>query len=163
MSAARDEVVLRPAQEPDVEALIDLARRAWLSAFTERAPFAMIQDWLLAERESGWYSLYFREVWLAECDAQVVALVQPRRDEINGLWVHPGWQRRGLGTRLLADSERRMREAGYQRAWLTCSEFNPRGLAFYLARGYREARRYREQLPCGVDEEYRVFERALVP
>jgi len=161
MSVALGDVALRPALQTDVEALIDVARRAWLSAFSERAPFALIQDWLLADRESGWYSLYFREVRVAACDAGVVALVQPRRDEVNGLWVHPAWQRRGLGSLLLQDSEERMRQAGHRRAWLTCSEFNPRGLAFYGARGYLETRRYRERLSCGIEEEYLVFERRL--
>lgn len=153
------EVTLRRAQSSDVERLVDLARRAWLSAFTERAPFALIADWLRTDRESEWYPAYFHEVWLAEAGSELLGLVQPRREEVNGLWVHPSWHRRGVGSLLLASSERKMRDAGHSHAWLTCSEFNPRAIAFYGARGYVDARRYSERQPCGVDEEYRVFEK----
>lgn len=154
-------VTLRRALASDVDQLVDLARRAWLSAFTERAPFALIVDWLRTDRESEWYPAYFQEVWVAEASSSLLGLVQPRRDEVNGLWVHPSWQRRGIGSLLLENSERRMRDAGYARAWLTCSEWNPRAIAYYGARGYVESRRYREHQPCGVDEEYLVFEKRL--
>jgi ribosomal-protein-alanine N-acetyltransferase len=156
------ELRLRRALTSDVDQLVELARRSWLSAFSERAPFALIADWLRTDRESEWYPAYFHEVWLAEAGSTLLGLVQPRRDEINGLWVHPSWQRRGVGSFLLRSSERRIKAAGYTRAWLTCSRFNPRAIAFYAARGYLEERRYSERLPCGVDEEYLVFERGLL-
>lgn len=155
------EVALRRAESADIDALVELSRRSWLSAFCERAPLALIADWLRTDRESEWYPHYFHEVWVAAAGATLLGLVQPRRNEINGLWVHPGWQRRGIGSLLLDATERSMRQAGHEKAWLTCSLFNPRAIAFYGARGYSEARRYSERLPCGVDQEYLVFERAL--
>jgi GNAT superfamily N-acetyltransferase len=159
--APLDEVQLRRALASDVEGLVELARRSWLSAFSELAPYALIADWLRTDRESEWYPAYFHEVWLAESGSTLLGLVQPRRDEINGLWVHPRWQRRGVGSLLLEASERNMLQSGYERAWLTCSLWNPRAMAFYAARGYVEARRYSERLPCGIDEEYLVYERRL--
>jgi ribosomal protein S18 acetylase RimI-like enzyme len=163
MSAPRAavEVVVRRASAADCDALIELARRAWLSAFCARAPFALIDEWQREGREAEWYPAYFHEVWLAQSGAAVVGLVQPRREEINGLWVHPSVQGRGVGTRLLDFAERRIAAAGYEKAWLTCSQFNQRAGEFYAARGYVEVRRYRERAACGVEQEFLVLERAV--
>lgn len=153
--------LIRRATAADCDGLVELARRAWLSAFCVEAPFALIDEWLREGREAEWYPAYFHEVWLAESGPTVLGLVQPRREEINGLWVHPSVQGRGLGTRLLDFAERHIAAAGYEKAWLTCSLFNRRAAAFYAARGYVEVRRYRERAGCGVEQEFVVFERAV--
>ena len=154
-------IVVRRATAEDCDALVELARRAWLSAFCAEAPLALIDEWQREGREAEWYPAYFHEIWLAESNATLLGLVQPRREEINGLWVHPNAQGQGVGTHLLGFAERQIAAAGYEKAWLTCSRFNPRAAAFYAARGYAEVRRYRECSAGGVVQEFLVLERAL--
>src|SRR5262249_55793660 len=129
---------LRPVCESDVPVLIELARRSWLSAFADFAPAEFIREWRARDFESDWYPKYWRSRRVAEADGTVLGLVQPLKDEVNGLWVDPSAQGRGVGTALLRHGEGEVLAAGYGRAWLSCSGFNPKALRFYLARGYRQ-------------------------
>ena len=151
--------LLRPARESDVQRLTEVARRSWLSAFAQTAPFSMIQQWVRNDREPEWHVRYWSDMLVAEVDGTVVGLVFTSQDEINGLWVIPSHQRHGHGTALLRAGEERIRAAGFARTWLTCSTFNPNAMEFYRAQGYAEANRIGEILPCGTREESIVFER----
>jgi ribosomal protein S18 acetylase RimI-like enzyme len=155
-------MVLRPAREGDVEAMIDLARRSWPSAFTD-APEVFIRHWLAREFERVWYPKHWSEMTVAEEGGEILGLVQPTADEINGLWVDPGFHGRGVGSALLAEGERQIAAAGYRRAWLSCSAFNPKGVRFYLTRGYRQFRSETKDRAGGVVETMLYFERALSP
>src|SRR5262249_1700300 len=128
---------LRPACEGDLLALIELARRACLSAFADSAPPEVVREWRARDFEWGWYPKHWPSMTLAEADGVVLGVVQPMKDEINGLWVDPAAQRRGIGTALLLHGEAEIASAGYGRAWLSCSAFNPKAMRFYLARRYR--------------------------
>lgn len=134
---------IRPAREEDVPRLIEVARRSWLSAFAQSAPFAMIAYWVRADRESSWYPRYWPDMLVLEDDVVISGLVQPMEAEINGLWVHPDWQGTGAGTLLLRAGEEVIRQAGHPAAWLTCSAFNPKAFEFYRRRGYIETGRDR--------------------
>jgi ribosomal protein S18 acetylase RimI-like enzyme len=152
---------LRPAEERDVERLIEIARRSWLSAFAQTAPFSMILRWARSDREATWYPKYWPAMLVATVDDAVVGLVQPSNDEINGLWVAPQHQRQGHGSALLRAGESVIRASGLKRAWLTCSNFNTSALAFYRSQGYAEVRRSEQILPCGAREENIVLDRFL--
>ena len=101
-------------------------------------------------------------MWVLEEDGALIGLVQPRGDEINGLWVHPDRQATGAGTLLLQAGEEIIRRGGHQRAWLTCSGFNGSALAFYRRRGYQETQRTCETHGCGVEVEEVRMERLLL-
>ena len=163
MNASSQQITLRPAAEADLPRLVEIARRSWLSAFAQTLPFEAIRDWVAADRAPGWYATYWPTMTVAELGGEIVGLVQPAADEVNGLWVHPSVQGRGVGARLLAEAERQIAAAGHGKAWLTCSGVNPRAQGFYAARGYRVVRRYTEPFPCGYPEEMLVYERALTP
>lgn len=151
---------LRPACEGDLAALIALAKRSWLSAFTG-APAVFVQDWLGRAFEEEWYPRYWSGMTVAEAGGVILGLVQPMKDEINGLWVDPAAQGRGVGTALLLHGENEIATAGYTRAWLSCSGFNPKALRFYLARGYRRVKSETKARAGGVAEEMFVFDRPL--
>lgn len=84
---------------------------------------------------------------LSECDGVLLAFAQlvlqpaaPTRDlplglELIRLYVHPAYQRCGLGRALLADSEAQARSAGVA-LWLTAWAGNTRALDFYRALGF---------------------------
>ncbi|WP_439627445.1 GNAT family N-acetyltransferase [Gemmata sp.] len=152
-------VTIRPASEGDLPGLIEMARRSWLSGFTA-APPQFVSDWLARDFERAWYTRYWPDMSVAEEDGVLLGVVQPMRDEVNGLWVEPAAQGRGVGTLLLRHAEGYI-AAAHGRSWLTCSAFNPRGCRFYLARGYREVGRQPKERAGGVVEEMRTYERRL--
>lgn len=153
--------VLRPAEERDVDTLVGLARRSWLSAFGETAPPALIAHWRAADREPAWYREYWPAMIVAEVAGVVAGLTQPKVDEVNGLWVDPAWQGAGVGSLLLEAAEVAIASAGFDRAWLTCSGFNRRAAGFYHARGYRIVRREDQLHPSGVPEEVLTYAKRL--
>lgn len=154
-------LALRRATERDLPALIALARRSWLSAFAETLPATAVRAWAEADRASSWYRTHWPAMTVAELQGVLAGVVQPMDDEINGLWVDPAFQGRGVGTLLLTEGERRIAEAGFRRAWLHCSGRNPRARRFYVARGYRHVRTEVSVLPDGSPEELLVYERPL--
>jgi [ribosomal protein S18]-alanine N-acetyltransferase len=161
VSVAPSIVSLRPATEDDVVLLVHVARLSWLSAFEGSAPPAFIARWRAKDSEPAWYARYWPDMTVADLDGKPCGLVQPVRDEVNGLWVVPDAQGKGVGSALLLEAERHIASAGYDRAWLTCSGFNPRALEFYLRRGYCETRRQSEELEPGLVDNTIVLERSL--
>lgn len=155
-------MILRPATEGDVTPMIVLARRSWRSGFAS-APTSFIQEWLSREFERGWYPRHWPQMTVAEEDGVLLGLVQPRADEINGLWVEPAVQMRGIGTALLVEAERQIAAAGFGRAWLSCSGFNGKALKFYPRRGYRQFRSETKPRAGGVKETVIYFEKRFGP
>ncbi|MFO0800233.1 MAG: GNAT family N-acetyltransferase [Gemmataceae bacterium] len=155
-------LTIRPARESDVAALVALARRSWVGAFAT-APVAFVRDRLRREFERDWYPRYWPYMAVAEEGGVVVGLVQPAGDEVNGLWVEPAAQGRGVGTALLRHAERGIAAAGYGRAWLTCSGFNPGAVRFYLARGYVEVGHESKDRGGGVVEDVLQLEHRFTP
>jgi GNAT superfamily N-acetyltransferase len=152
---------LRPAAEADVPELIELARRSWLSAFAQTAPFPLIEAWAASDRTSAHYHRSWRDMLVLEESGAILGLVQPMEAEINGLWVHPAHQGTGAGTRLLHAGEDVIRRNGHATAWLHCSAMNPKALAFYVKRGYVETRRVSSTHPTGLTIVDVRMERAL--
>lgn len=154
---------LRAARLEDVPSLIELARRSWLSAFAQTAPFPLIAWWVRADGLTLRYEQHWSEMLVLEEDSVIVGLVQPKPNdaEINGLWVHPSRQGTGAGTLLLRAGEQLIHRAGHKRVWLTCSAFNERALGFYRRRGYVEFGRDRSLHAAGVEVEEVMLERFI--
>ena len=152
---------IRPATEADVPRMIEVARRAFLSAFGNTAPPPLIQQWARTDREATSYPRDWPQMFVVERHGVIAGLMQPTLDEIDGLWIHPDFQGQGIGSDLLEHGEGVIRERGFVRSWLTCSSFNIRALDFYRRRGYTVFRSTRKLHECGVDEESFGMERML--
>jgi ribosomal protein S18 acetylase RimI-like enzyme len=61
--------------------------------------------------------------------------------KLHKLYVHPQWQRRGVGSRLLAHVEERARERGFRTVILAVNKGNQKAIAAYQKNGFtvREA------------------------
>ena len=152
---------LRRTRSQDLEALVEVGRRSWLSAFAQTAPFALIAWWIRTDRVRVLYEEHWREMLVLEEAGAIVGLVQPAQAEINGLWVRPDRGGTGVGTQLLGAGENVIRRAGHEVAWLTCSGLNIRAFQYYGNRGYIETGREQYLHASGVEIEDIRMERRL--
>jgi putative acetyltransferase len=95
------------------------------------------------QREKGHFFYedqnYFRNhllqnnrVWVVESDQQPVAFMAMRKDFIDQLYIHPDYQRRGIG-RALLDFARRLSPS---HLWLYTLQINVGARAFYEKNGF---------------------------
>ncbi len=75
--------------------------------------------------------------------------LNPQTDaaRVRAFFVHPAWERRGIGRRLLLESEAAIREAGFNRIELVATLA---GEPLYAAHGYSVAERYEAPMPGGL-------------
>jgi ribosomal protein S18 acetylase RimI-like enzyme len=86
------------------------------------------------------------EFLIGECDGQVVAMgalrrTSPERAEIKRMRVHPDYQGRGYGQRILDELEARARALGYRTLHLDTSILQIPAQKLYEKNGYREVGR----------------------
>jgi GNAT superfamily N-acetyltransferase len=81
--------------------------------------------------------LLTRKAWVATCDGEVVAFSMADRQDgsIFALFVLPGYEGKGLGTRLLDAAVDWLWQNGIERIWLTTAR-GTRAAEFYLRRGW---------------------------
>lgn len=154
-------VQTRRAVEADVPALIDLAQRSWLSGNCELAPIEVVRDWIEDDFERTRYPEIWPNVTVAEHGSRILGLASTDGQEIADLWVHPSFQRRGIGSILLQMAENEIQLAGHHTVRLCYTEYNVAAPRFYRARGYKEAGRSPDTLPCGVVRDVIVMEKKL--
>jgi predicted N-acetyltransferase YhbS len=75
-------------------------------------------------------------------------LLEPEREaaRIRAFYVHPGWARKGIGSRILAACEDAARLAGFSKIELVATL---PGEPLYLARGYKKAEAIQIETPDG--------------
>lgn len=75
--------------------------------------------------------------------------LNPQADaaRVRAFFVHPAWERRGIGRRLLLESESAIRAAGFNRIELVATLA---GEPLYTAHGYSVAERYEAPMPGGL-------------
>lgn len=114
----------------------DLARHRTLTSFRERAGQAL--DATFAVGPPGAPSAFY----------------MLKGDELYQFYVGAGARGTGLATKLIADAEARLREAGVKIAWLACAIGNDRAARFYEKSGWRRAETFTSKLdtPDGIFE-----------
>jgi GNAT superfamily N-acetyltransferase len=120
-------VTLRRAEAADAAALAEV----WLRS--RRAAQPTIPPPVHADHEvRHWFAnvvVPTRETWLAEVDGAVVAVLVLDGDELDQLYVEPGWQGRGIGSELVRLAQQR----------------RPGGLALWTFLANLPARRFYER------------------
>lgn len=154
-------VTTRHAIEADVPALIDLAQRSWLSGNCELAPIEAVRDWIEGDYERTRYPEIWPQVTVAEHGSRILGLTSTDDSDVADLWVHPSFQRRGIGSLLLQLAEEEIQFAGHRAAGLCYTEYNVAAPRFYRAHGYTEACRTPERLPCGIVRDVVAMEKKL--
>lgn len=96
-------IIIRAATEHDTKALEELFLITRQATFTTRPP----QAFKLSDYGT---SVEGEEVWIAENDAAVVGFISLWLQDnfIHNLFVHPEWQKQGVGSALLKKAEERL-------------------------------------------------------
>jgi GNAT superfamily N-acetyltransferase len=128
-------ISIRTAQLDDLPALRDIYRLASLANEGDRSNLLHHPEFLeLSDR-----AVVERRMWLAEIDGEPVgfATTLPAEStvELEDLFVHPDWMRRGVGSRLVTDAVDRARREGFTRIEVTA---NPHALDFYRHLDFEE-------------------------
>jgi len=124
--------LIRPYKTDDFDPVTTLWRRAREQAFPD---FQRRKGHTFEEDQ-----VYFRDVilinndvWVVEMGEQPVAFMAIAGDFIDQLYVHPNYQRIGLGESLLAHA----RTLSPEHLWLYTLQINANGRAFYEKNGFR--------------------------
>ena len=101
------------------------------------------------------------EFYVGSVDGRIVAMGGLKRlsdscAEICRMRVHPDFQRRGLGGRMLRMLEERARELGFRRLTLETTAGQAAAIGMYLKAGYGEVSRFRK-----LGFEVLVFEKSI--
>lgn len=145
-------MAMRRAAPTDHESLAGIRRRAILEIAVPTMSPEEAETW--ANRPAAdrvLRAILEHDVWVA-FDGEPVGWVEVAGDRIAALYVSPDCCRRGVGSRLLLEAEKTIRDRGHAESHL---ETSPNAERFYLARGYR---------PCGprtLDGALPMFKRLI--
>lgn len=165
---------IRPATAADAAALARVHVDAWQVAYRGLVPDTMLQRFTYEYREERFrrsLAANAEETYVVELEGEVVGLLtigiardpdldSQRTGEIWGVYLSPGYWRRGIGSRLVALAEQMLQQRGYEDAVLWVLAGNSRARRFYEAVGFgldghskeielgkpRQAVRYAKQL-----------------
>ena len=123
--------LIRAYNENDFDAVTRLWRVAREVAFPE----FMVKHPHTFEEDCHYFRcniLAHNDVWVADVDGRVVGFMAIAGDFIDQLYIHPDFQRRGLGKAFLDFAKERSPE----HVWLYTLQINTNGRAFYEKNGF---------------------------
>lgn len=127
---------VRPYEERDTEAIID----AWYQASLIAHPFLTAD--FLAQENKNLRELFLprSQTWVFEKEGQIGGFISLLDNIVGGIFVHPSWQRQGVGTAL-------MNKAKSLHTTLELDVFtaNKQGRAFYAKYGFEPLKTYRDE------------------
>ena len=139
----------RPITPADGAAILRLHRRAILLGAVRAYSPAMVHSWAdgMNADYHGRSAQCGSLIEVAELHGAVVGFCDVLGDEIQGLYVDPGFSRRGVGRGLAERAFVRMRAGGHGRAKVTAALS---GVGFYEAVGFRPVRGVRHPTRGGL-------------
>jgi len=143
MTCESHDIVIRAAAHADAEAILQLHRASIRVLGAEHYSLAEVESWatgLVPER----YVTAMTDggetfIVAAAADGDLAGFCSFKDDEVKGLYVAPGWARRGVGSALLRRAEAAIAATGRRRIRIGASLS---GQAFYERHGYRVTDRH---------------------
>ena len=141
--------IYRPITPADGEAILRIHRRAVLLDAVRAYSPAMVRSWAdgMNPDYAGRAEAAGSAIEVAELHGAVVGFCDVRGDEIQGLFVDPGFTRRGIASGLAERAFDRMRAAGHHQARVVAALS---GVGFYEAVGFRPVRGIRHATRGGL-------------
>jgi ribosomal protein S18 acetylase RimI-like enzyme len=141
---------IRPARVDDAPLLARVHVDSWRAAYRGLVPDSSLQRFGYQWREESFrrsLATGAEETYLVQVEGQVVGFLTlgaardpdldvSRTGEIWGIYVSPGYWRKGIGKRLAEEAERILKSRGYQDAVLWVLEGNQQARRFYEAMGF---------------------------
>jgi ribosomal protein S18 acetylase RimI-like enzyme len=139
----------RPITAADGAAILRLHRRAILLDGVRAYSPAMVRSWAdgMNADYHGRSMSCGSMIEAAEMHGAIVGFSDVRGDEIQGLYVDPGFSRRGIARGLVQRAFERMQAGGHERARVTAALS---GVGFYEAVGFRPVRGVRHPTRGGM-------------
>lgn len=133
--APDDTIVLRPAVEDDVEAIAAIWHDGWRDGHLADAPERLLKDRTL-ERFRTRTAFRVGDMTVATVDGAIAGFVIVTGDEVEQVYVDRAYRGTDVAKAVLVEGERRVREQGYDEAWLAVVHGNARARAFYAREGW---------------------------
>lgn len=140
-----NEIIIRPLAESEIESLGKLAHEIWHAHYPAIISREQI-DFMLGQRystEAIRGNLSGQHWLVAWRDRSMVGFAHSLADDAPGSWkldklyVHPSFQRAGIGQALLQATVEQVRQAGGKRLVLRVNRHNEAALAAYAKYGFR--------------------------
>jgi putative acetyltransferase len=115
---------IRPLRPTDIGALIEVFRASVRSVARRDYSEAQVRAWAPDEIDAETWARRYdtRLAWVSEIDWQVVGFIElEARGHLDMMYVHPGHQRGGVATALLAHLEAEACEQGLERLFTEAS------------------------------------------
>jgi ribosomal protein S18 acetylase RimI-like enzyme len=138
---------IRAAKGSDLPALQALLRRSWLTTWAPHLRPATVHHFHEIDSAGNYAESCWRQFALAEEDGALRGMFHIEGEHLNALHLDPDHKRRGLGTLLMDEIERRI-AVGHPHASLEVLAFNTGAIAFYTQRGWTHRQTY-QTLECG--------------
>ncbi|WP_313617864.1 GNAT family N-acetyltransferase [Agrobacterium sp.] len=130
-------ISIRNAREDEAAELAALGLRAWEMAM---APIGVTKA--LSDNARSAFENFTLSSWLsitvAEFDGEIVGWAAREHfdDKISDFWIEPEYQRKGVGSALLADVEREIIAQGFTSVRVESHAQNDQAIAFFRKHGY---------------------------
>ena len=144
MNSTLPNIDIKPVTPPDVPAIAALARKIWQATYSDIITRQQI-DYMLEQRYNSarlnddlkapdkWFDQIFADDHRAGFAACELCKVEYKLDK---LYVHPDFQRKGLGGALITHAAARARKLGYPAVILAVNKHNENAIKAYQKHGF---------------------------
>jgi ribosomal protein S18 acetylase RimI-like enzyme len=139
------EIIVRPARPQDFPAMKAILRDTFESTWRPQITEASIRRYIETDIGGRFEERCGADMLVAEIEGEIAGLIHCVDDFVDALHVSSGFQRKGLGRRLMGRAERDMAAKGFRQARLETDTFNEQSQSFYKALGYVEMGRYPDE------------------
>ncbi|MCR4329235.1 MAG: GNAT family N-acetyltransferase [Candidatus Roizmanbacteria bacterium] len=145
-------ILIRNAEVKDALGIATVHVKMWQKAYKCQVPDAYLNSMSIDERAKVWEEMLRKpkldtHIFVAESDGILVGWIQggKNRDtdvesdvgELGGIYVHPHWQGKGVGTKMINFFLEKLRVEGYTKATLWVLGTNLQTRSWYESRGWR--------------------------
>lgn len=133
----RSEVTLRGALPEDAPTIAEIWHLGWRDGHLG----FVSQELIEARHEDSFWTRAARRVsdtTVAVVQGQIAGFVMVVDNEVEQVYVSARHRGEGVADMLMADAERRIKDAGYSTAWLAVVAGNARARRFYERRGWSD-------------------------
>jgi ribosomal protein S18 acetylase RimI-like enzyme len=141
-------MLIRPAQKIDILALQALLRASWLTTWAPHLKPETVARFREIDDAGTYAATCWRDFVVAEENGALRGMFHIDANHLNAIHLDPMHKRRGIGTFLMDEVERRI-AAHNREASLEVLVFNTAAISFYAGRGWTHRGGAYETLECG--------------